>query len=135
MLTAKQEKFCQGVAKGLTYSDAYRQAYNAKKMKPETVNNSAFKLLKNGDIAARIEKLKEKITDDIKYTVEDSFNSLCKAQELALNRVNSFGKPNPDLANFIKAEELKGKLKGLYVEKKELSGGLELTPFEIKIVE
>ncbi len=135
MLTAKQEKFCQGVVKGLTYSDAYRQAYNAKKMKPETVNNSAFKLLKNGDIAARIEKLKEKITDDIKYTVEDSFNSLCKAQKLALNRVNQFGKPNPDLANFIKAEELKGKLTGLYVEKKELFGGSELPPIEIKIVE
>lgn len=135
MLTAKQEKFCQNIVKGMNQADSYRNAYGAKKMKDKTIWENASRLMSNGKVKARVEQLKEKITDDIKYTVEDSFNSLCKAQELALNRVNPFGKPNPDLANFIKAEELKGKLKGLYVEKKELSGGLELTPFEIKIVE
>jgi len=31
-LTAKQEKFIEGVAKGLSASEAYRQAYNTKKM-------------------------------------------------------------------------------------------------------
>ena len=135
MLTAKQEKFCQNIAKGMNQADAYRDAYGTKKMKDKTIWENASRLMRNSKVKARVEQLKEKITDDIKYTVVESFNSLCKAQELALNRVNPFGKPNPDLANFIKAEELKGKLKGLYVEKKELSGGLELTPFEIKIVE
>lgn len=134
MLTPKQEKFCQGVAKGLTYSDAYREAYNAKKMKTETINNSAFKLLKNGEITARVEELKEKTTSDIKYTIEDSFNNLRKAQELALSRKNPLGEANPDLTNFIKAEELKGKLKGLYVEKKEITDGLDISPFKIDVV-
>ncbi len=134
MLTPKQEKFCQGVAKGLTYSDAYREAYNASKMKAETVNRRAAELMSYGKIKARVEELKEKTTGDIKYTIEDSFNNLRKAQELALSRKNPLGEANPDLTNFIKAEELMGKLKGLYVEKREISGGLDISPFEIKII-
>ncbi len=47
MLTPKQEKFCQSVAKGLTYSDAYREAYNASKMKPESANRLAIKFMKD----------------------------------------------------------------------------------------
>ena len=42
---------------------------------------------------------------------------------------------NKKLSDAIKAEELKGKLKGLYVEKRESSGGLDLTPFKIDVVE
>jgi len=40
-LTYKQEKFCKGVAKGLTYSDAYRQAYSCENMKPSTIHRNA----------------------------------------------------------------------------------------------
>ena len=134
MLTPKQEKFCQGVAKGLTYSDAYREAYNASKMKPESVNRLATKLMKDIKITSRVAELKEKTIGDIKHTIEDSFNNLRKAQELAMSRKNSLGEANPDLTNFIKAEELKGKLKGLYVEKKEISGGLDISPFKIDVV-
>lgn len=135
MLTAKQEKFCRGVAKGLNYSDAYREAYNAGKMKPESVNRLATELMKNIKIASRVEELKQKAAEGIKYTVEDSFRKLSEIQALALARKRKFGIADPDLTNAIKAEELKGKLKGLYVEKREISGGLDLTPFKIDVVE
>lgn len=135
MLTAKQEKFCQGVAKGLNYSDAYREAYNAGKMKPETVNRTAAELMGNRKITARIDELRAETTEEIKYTVEDSFRKLSEIQALALARKRKFGIADPDLTNAIKAEELKGKLKGLYVEKREISGGLDLTPFKIDVVE
>ena len=127
MLTAKQEKFCQGVAKGLNYSDAYREAYNASKMKPETVNRTAAELMGNRKITARIDELRAETTEEIKYTVEDSFRKLSEIQALAMK--------NKKLSDAIKAEELKGKLKGLYVEKREISGGLDLTPFKIDVVE
>lgn len=127
MLTAKQEKFCQGVAKGLNYSDAYREAYNAGKMKPETVNRTAAELMGNRKITARIDELRAETTEEIKYTVEDSFRKLSEIQALAMK--------NKKLSDAIKAEELKGKLKGLYVEKREISGGLDLTPFKIDVVE
>lgn len=127
MLTAKQEKFCQGVAKGLNYSDAYREAYNAGKMKPESVNRLATELMKDIKIKSRVDELKQKATEEIKYTVEDSFLKLSEIQALAMK--------NKKLSDAIKAEELKGKLKGLYVEKREISGGLDLTPFKIDVVE
>ena len=59
-LTLKQEKFCQEYVKnGGNASAAYRAAYNAEKMKPETINNRAFDLLKDGKITARVEDLQK----------------------------------------------------------------------------
>ena len=83
--------------------------------------------MNDSKVTARIEELKQKTTAEIKYTVEDSFRKLSEIQDLALK--------NKKLTDAIKAEELKGKLKGLYVEKKEISGGLDLTAFKIEVVE
>lgn len=56
-LTLKQEKFCQAYVETGNASEAYRQAYDAENMAPETVNNEAYKLQKNPQITARIEEL------------------------------------------------------------------------------
>lgn len=135
MLTAKQEKFCQNIAKGMNQSEAYRNAFNISKAKQESVHTLASRLLKKVEVKSRLSELKEKTTEEIKYTVEDSFRKLSEIQALALARKRKFGIADPDLTNAIKAEELKGKLKGLYVEKREISGGLDLTPFKIDVVE
>lgn len=127
MLTAKQEKFCQNIAKGMNQSEAYRNAFNISKAKQESVHTLASRLLKKVEVKSRLSELKEKTTEEIKYTVEDSFRKLSEIQVLALK--------NKKLSDAIKAEELKGKLKGLYVEKREISGGLDLTPFKIDVVE
>ena len=82
-LTAKQEKFCQGVAKGLTYSDAYRKAYDADKMKAETINRKAKELIDNGKIAARIDKLKQRALKRYDLTVDDIISELEEAREIA----------------------------------------------------
>lgn len=82
-LTAKQEKFCQGVAKGLTYSDAYREAYNAGKMKAEVIQVKASELLKNGKVAVRVEELKKRALKRYDLTVDDIITELEEARELA----------------------------------------------------
>lgn len=82
-LTAKQEKFCQGVAKGLTYSDAYREAYNAEKMKAEVIQVRASELLKNGKVAVRVEELKKRALKRYDLTVDDIITELEEARELA----------------------------------------------------
>lgn len=107
-LTAKQEKFCQGVAKGLSYSDAYREAYNAEKMKTETVNNSAFKLLKNGEITARVEELKKRALKRYDLTVDDIITELEEARELA--------KQTSQSATMVSASMGKAKLLGMVVD-------------------
>lgn len=107
-LTAKQEKFCQGVAKGLSYSDAYREAYHAEKMKTETVNNSAFKLLKNGEITARVEELKKRALKRYDLTVDDIITELEEARELA--------KQTSQSATMVSASMGKAKLLGMVVD-------------------
>jgi len=75
-LTAKQEKFCQSIADGMNQSDAYRAAYSAGRMKPETVQNNAYNLLKNSEVAARVGELKDALANKALWTREQSVSVL-----------------------------------------------------------
>ena len=68
-LTAKQEAFCQEVAKGSNLSAAYRVAYDAQNMKPNIINNEACKLMGRQDIANRVNML---ITENQAKSSHDS---------------------------------------------------------------
>lgn len=57
-LTPKQEAFCQRYLETGNASEAYRLAYDAEKMKPESVHRNAHELLANTKIASRLEELK-----------------------------------------------------------------------------
>jgi len=56
-LTQKQENFCLAYIKTGNASEAYRQAYNAEKMKPDSITVNASKLLSDANIALRIKEL------------------------------------------------------------------------------
>lgn len=119
-LTSKQERFCQNIIKGMNQSAAYRDAYDTKKMKEATINSEACRLVSDPNISARLEELREKVEAEVVYTVKDSFANLQKAQSLSLARKNALtGTPNPDVKNFLTAEDLKMKLFGLVVDKSE----------------
>lgn len=120
-LTPKQEKFCQQVALGKCYSEAYAEAYNTKNVAPKSINELASRLAKKVEIRSRIEELKKKTEETINYTREDSFRKLRSFQEMALMRVNVNGDSIPDLNNAIKAEALILKLFGLETENKNLN--------------
>ena len=62
-LTPQQEVFAQGVARGKSLSEAYRAAYKASKMKPETVNDAASKLMANPEITHRVRQLQSAAAD------------------------------------------------------------------------
>ncbi|MBP5100386.1 terminase small subunit, partial [Pseudomonas protegens] len=65
-LTPKQEAFCLAYLKTGNASEAYRQAYSAANMKPETINNKASDLLKKGEIGVRLEQLNQSaVTDSV----------------------------------------------------------------------
>ncbi len=110
MLTVKQENFCQGVAKGLTYSDAYRQAYNASKMKMETINRKAVELMSNGKVAARVEELKRRALQRYDLTVDDIVEELEDARKIARELGQS--------SAMVSASMGKAKLFGMIVDKK-----------------
>lgn len=108
-LTVKQENFCQGVAKGLTYSDAYRQAYNASKMKMETINRKAVELMSNGKVAARVEELKRRALQRYDLTVDDIVEELEDARKIARKLGQS--------SAMVSASMGKAKLFGMIVDK------------------
>lgn len=82
-LTAKQEAFCQAIADGMTQADAYRSAYNAQNMKPETVQVKACELAKDGKISVRAAELKSKLAAKQLWTREMSVKALVKAYKVA----------------------------------------------------
>ena len=56
-MTPKQERFCQAYIETGNASEAYRQAYNAEKMKAQTIHVKASELLASGKIAVRLNEL------------------------------------------------------------------------------
>lgn len=126
-LTLKQETFCKEyISNGGNATQAYKKAYDCKKMKETTINNNAYKLLQNNEITTRLEELKKPLQEKFEYTMEQSFKKFNELQELALNRISITGVPNPDVANAIKCEENKAKLCGLYaIEKVEVNSNIK----------
>ena len=80
-ITVKVEAFIQSYLSGKNASDAYRSAYNCEKMKPQTVTNSAYKILCDPDVAARIDLLKNELAEKHLWTREDSLRTLIKVIE------------------------------------------------------
>tara|TARA_R100001480_G_C4619748_1_gene166173 strand:- start:9 stop:488 length:480 start_codon:yes stop_codon:yes gene_type:complete len=62
-LTAKQEKFIEGVAKGLSASEAYRQAYNTKNMKDSSIWTESSLLMSNQKVSQRLKAIYKKRED------------------------------------------------------------------------
>lgn len=71
-----------------------------------------------------VRKKKEKL--EFKYSKNDSFENLEAVQQMALNRKGKDDEINPDISTFLKAEELKGKLCGLYSEKDKSTSNVNL---------
>lgn len=64
---------------------------------------------------------KKKTEENFNYSRNESFENLEVVQEMALNRRGKDDEANPDISLFLKAEELKGKLCGLYSDKEKLT--------------
>ena len=84
-LTPKQEKFCLVYMETGNASEAYRQAYDAQSMKPDSVNRKAKEVLDNVKIAARLAELRAPIIAKAQLTVEDLLKELEEARRLAID--------------------------------------------------
>jgi phage terminase small subunit len=104
--TLKQEKFCNAYLETGNASEAYRRAFNAGSMKPETINRKAVGLLNKDKIRARVEALKAELKSKSDITKErvlkelgkigfsdiDNLNAKIKALEL-INKMLGFNEP------------------------------------------
>jgi hypothetical protein len=83
MLTPKQERFLAAYLESGNASEAYRRAYDAKGMKPETVNRAAFALLGNAKIAARLAALRATAEAKALLSFEQHMDRLQRLSEKA----------------------------------------------------
>lgn len=82
-LTPKQEAFCLAYIETGNASEAYRQAYDAGQMKPETINKRASELLTKGEIAGRITDLKAAHVERHNVTIDTIREMLVEDRKLA----------------------------------------------------
>ena len=119
-LTPKQEKFCQKYIELGNASEAYRQSYDAGKMKPEVINNKASDLLAKGEIRVRIKELRNRLVEKHEVTVESIAQELEEARTMALTT------PTPQASAAVAASMGKAKLYGLITDKAEIKQTVEV---------
>ena len=83
-LTQKQENFCLKYVETGNASEAYRFAYNAENMKPESVQVSACRLLDKANVKLRVRELKAEHAERHRITVDDLIAELEEARIAAL---------------------------------------------------
>ena len=88
-LTPKQEAFCLAYLETGNASEAYRRSYDAKNMRPETINKRASEILDNREIAGRLAELRAPIIAKAQLTVEDLLAELEAARQLALQTASA----------------------------------------------
>lgn len=74
--SSKQEAFCQAVVSGMSQADAYRSAYNAEKMKNETIQKRASELIRDGEVKGRLQELRGKLENTQLWTREMAVSEL-----------------------------------------------------------
>jgi phage terminase small subunit len=113
MLTAKQEAFCQAIVSGLSQADAYRKAYDAENMKPPTVQKRASELMANGEVSGRVQELRAPVVAELRYDL--------KAAMLEAEDAMKVAKSKEQGGAMVAAVQLRAKLNGLLVEKREVT--------------
>jgi len=90
-LTAKQEKFCQAIADGMTQADAYRAAYSADKTSDKVVYVKASEMMADGKISVRVAELKAALEAKQLWSREMSVKGLVAAYKVAQGGNNASG--------------------------------------------
>lgn len=91
MLTDKQEKFVQGLIKGLSQREAYKQAFNVKKMKDETIDVRASELFKSGKVKARYNEIHDKlIAESERETIMSAVEILEELSVIGRSKISDF---------------------------------------------
>jgi hypothetical protein len=109
-LTIKQERFAAAYVETGNASEAYRRAYDAKKLKPESVNRLSFDVLHNIKVASRIAELREGAAKRARETIDDLLVELEDARKLAMTSPRS-------CSAAVSATHVKAKILGLITQK------------------
>lgn len=124
-LTDKQAMFCDGVANGLSLSDAYRAAYDTSGSMAKTVHEAACKLMADSKVKARLEAInREKEEQRRMMAASDA--------SLALATFRRMMESADTDATKVRAAELLAKAAGVFVDKVETTDKTDRTVKDIE---
>ena len=136
MLTAKQERFVQNLIKGMSQREAYKNSYDASKMKDKTIDDKASLLFKQGEIRARYEELTRKLEDESIMSAKERMRWLTRVvngdikekKYIYIDGEKNVSDLETDIGTKIKAIDTLNKMDGQYVQniKADVNGQLEL---------
>ena len=124
-LTPKQEIFVQGLLDPETSQvDAYKKAYDVNpETAVDTVHEMASRLSSNHKIKLRIDELKAEAYSNSPFTTD----VLRSRIQLRGDKADDLGQ----MSTAIRALELIGKLDGLIVDRKEITGSMVIATIEL----
>lgn len=114
-LTPKQEAFCQAIVSGMSQADAYRTAYAASKMTNKQIWEEASKLMASPKVSQRTQELRAPVVEKLQYGLEQAMLEAQEAFEVS--------KSTQSGGAMVAAVQLRAKLNGLLVERKEVRTG------------
>ena len=136
MLTAKQEKFVQGLVKGLSQRQAYKEAYDAENMQDNSIDTEAWKLAQNPEISQRYQEIMSKLEDEAIMTAKQRMIWLSDVVRGNIKHI-SYGGNGEEYENEayigdkIKAVDTLNKMSGEYTTK--IEGSLDVMTINISL--
>ena len=109
MLTPKQEAFVQNIIQGMSQADAYRSAYECKRMSDKTIHEAASRLVADSKVSARLSELREKLANEKIMSAQERLEWLT---ELVKSKEET-------TTDKLRAVDLMNKMQGEYVQKIE----------------
>lgn len=117
-LTQRQEAFCLAFIETGNASEAYRRAYQPKRMTAKSVHEKASHIMALPKVADRVQALREKAADKAGLTLETHLTTLATLRDLA--------KDKRDFDAAIRAEKHRGEAAGLYPDRSKVSVNLNV---------
>lgn len=111
-LTRHQQLFVTGItAHNLSYIDAYKNAYNCERLRPEEIQRRAWELSRDAAVEAELGRIRERARDAAAYSVADAVREAELVRAMAME--------DRAAAAATGAITLKAKLLGLMTDKIE----------------
>jgi hypothetical protein len=115
MLSAKQELFAQKIAEGMNQAEAYRSAYNTKRMSDNAIYREASLLMDNPKVAQRLKEIRD-------INARPSIMTAQRRKEWLTEVIND---TNVDINARLKASDQLNRMEGEYVTKVEGNLGVK----------
>lgn len=109
MLTAKQEQFAQNIVSGMTQAEAYRSAYDTRRMTEKTAWEKASLLAGQDKVRARVAELRDKISKE----------KIMSAQRRLEWLTEAISSEEVSVGDKLRAIDIMNKMQGEYVQKVE----------------